>query len=189
MAALILTGITVSAPAAPAEDDNTAAFRQQLEVVKQQLHELQLRVQRMESELGSTAQAPIPAAAPLPEAPSIGGQPPRVTAAQPGTVAAPTPPPVSPPPVRVEAVPSSSPAAIPEAFQWRETIKDQWSGLKAGMSSEEVSKRLGAPSREFTLDGKPVWYYSYPGVGNGSVIFSRDGHSVAGWQHPPFGFW
>jgi hypothetical protein len=180
MTALILAGMAALTPAAQAEEDGAAALKHQLEEVKQQLHELQLRVQRMESELG-TAQAPGPAAAPLPEAPSIGGESPRVTAAQPGTVV--------PPPVRAEAVPSSSPAAIPEAFQWREALKDQWGGIKAGMSSEEVSKRLGAPTREFTLDGKPVWYYSYPGVGNGSVIFSRDGHSVAGWQHPPFGFW
>jgi len=81
------------------------------------------------------------------------------------------------------------PAAIPEAFQWREALKEEWRSIKTGISSEEIRKRLGTPSREFTIDGKPVWYYAYPGIGNGSVMFSRDGHTVVSWQHPPYGFW
>jgi len=89
----------------------------------------------------------------------------------------------------VEAGTPPSTTAIPEAFQWRETLKEQWHSIKAGMSSEEIRKLLGTPSREFTIDGKPVWYYAYPGIGNGSVMFNRDGHTVAGWQHPPHGFW
>jgi hypothetical protein len=82
-----------------------------------------------------------------------------------------------------------SPAAVPDAFQWRETLKDQWRSIKAGMSGKEIEKLLGTPSRKFTLDGKPVWYYAYPGIGNGSVMFSRDDRTVAGGQQPPFGFW
>jgi hypothetical protein len=51
------------------------------------------------------------------------------------------------------------------------------------MSGEEIGKLPGTPSRALTFDKKPVWYTSYPGIGNGSVMFSRDGHTAAGWQH------
>jgi hypothetical protein len=201
MAALVLAGMTSPMPAALADDQSAAALKRQLEEVKQQLHDLQLKVQRIEAELGA---APSPAAAaPAPVVPSTGSPPPRETAAQTGRGAAPAPsssttPAMASPPAG-SAAPSAAPpiaagtspppAAVPGAFQWRETVKDHWGGVKAGMSSEEIRKLLGTPSREFTLDGKPVWYYSYPGIGNGSVMFSRDGRTVAGWQHPPFGFW
>jgi hypothetical protein len=199
LTALALTGMTSLIPVAQAEEGNEAALRRQLEEVQQQLHELQFKVQRMESELGAT-QAPSPA---VDVAPSAGSTPPSAPAMPIGIGAAPMPSPTAAPapvvpstarqpaavPARVEAGTSPSSAAVPEAFQWREMLKDQWHNVKAGMSSEEIRKLLGTPSREFTLDGKPVWYYSYPGIGNGSVMFSRDGHTVAGWQHPPYGFW
>ena len=212
MTVLTLAGMTSSMPMAQAEESNEAALRSQLEAVQQQLHELQFKVQRMESELGA-AQAPSSAAvaaphsstpAPATVAPAAGGIPsptpvmPAGAAAtpMPPSAAAPAPaapsavtPPTSATAVRVEAGTPPSPAAIPEAFQWREMLKAQWRSIKAGMSGEEIRKLLGTPSREFALDGKPVWYYSYPGIGNGSVMFSRDGHTVAGWQHPPYGFW
>jgi hypothetical protein len=196
MAALALAGTASLLPVALAEEDGEAALKHQLEEVREQLHELQLKVRRIEAELGAV-QAPSPAAvAPTPVAPSTGSPPPRVTAAPPGIVAAPTPSPLAPsagsepppPPVRVEAG-TSPPAAVPAAFMWREAVKERWSEVKAGMSSEDIRKLLGTPSREFTLDGKPVWYYSYAGIGNGSVMFNRDGHTVAAWQHPPFGLW
>ena len=203
LAVLVLTGMTAWIPVAQAEEGNEAALKRQLEEVQQQLHELELKVQRMETER-SAAQASSPAAVPAPiVAPTPGNPSPPAPAAPVVTGAAPMPSSTvapatavpstvsypSPAPVRVEAGTSPSPAAVPEAFQWRETLKDQWHSVKAGMSGEEIRKLLGTPSREFTLDGKPVWYYSYPGIGNGSVMFSRDGHTVAGWQHPPFGFW
>ena len=211
MTVLTLAGMTSWMPVAQAEESNEAALRSQLEAVQQQLHELQFKVQRMESELGA-AQAPSPAAvaaphsstpAPATVVPAAGGIPSPTPVMPAGVAATPMPPSsaapvpaasssVTPPttsaPVRVEAgTPSTT--AIPEAFQWREMLKAQWRSIKAGMSSEEIRKLLGTPSREFALDGKPVWYYSYPGIGNGSVMFSRDGHTVAGWQHPPYGFW
>jgi DNA-binding transcriptional MerR regulator len=178
MAFLALTTGVSSTPV-QAEESNEAALMRQLEEVQQQLHELQLKVQDMESKPGS-AQAPSPAAVPAsmpsstparaPAAPSSGNQP-------------------APAPVKMEASTNPSPAAIPDAYQWREMLKDQWHSIMAGMSYEEIRKLLGTPSRELTLDGKPVWYYAYPGIGNGSVMFGRDGHTVVGWQHPPFGFW
>ncbi len=211
LASLVLATMVPLTPAR-ADKGTEAALKLQLEEVQQQLHELQLKVQRMEAELGaSQASSAAAVAAPLPSslaappevAPSAGSTPPPAPAIPLETEVAPTPPATvapapavpstvsqpPPAPVRVEAGTSLSPVAVPESFQWRETLKDQWHSVKAGMNDEEIKGLLGTPSREFTLDGKPVWYYSYPGIGNGSVMFSRDGHTVAGWQHPPFGFW
>ena len=176
--AVLALSIMVSSMAARAEEGNEATLKRQLEEVRQQLHELQIKVLDMESKLG-TAQAPSPAAVAAPVPSSA-----PVTATE-----APSNITRSSAPARVEAGTSPSPAVVPAAFQWREMLKEQWRNVKAGMSGEEIGKLLGTPSRELTLDGKPVWYYSYPGIGNGSVMFSRDGHTVAGWQHPPFGFW
>jgi hypothetical protein len=215
--ALMLTGLALAGmaswmPAAQAEENNEAALRHQLEAVQQQLHELQFKVQRLESKLGAE-QAPSPAVvaapptsipAPANVVPAAGSMPPPTPVMPVGAGPTPMPPSTAAPvpaassavtpqtplaPVRVEAGTPPSTTAIPEAFQWRETLKEQWQSIKAGMSSEEIRKLLGTPSREFAIDGKPVWYYSYPGIGNGSVMFSRDGHTVAGWQHPPYGFW
>jgi hypothetical protein len=211
LAALALATMVSLIPAR-AEEGNEAALKRQLEDVKHQLRELQVKVQRMESELGAThastpaaVAAPTPSSTPAPASmtPSAGSTPPATPAMPFVTESAPTPSSTvapaaaipstvsqpSPAPVRVEAGTSPSSAAVPDAFQWREMLKDQWHSVKAGMNSEEIRKLLGTPSREFTLDGKPVWYYTYPGIGNGSVMFSRDGHTVAGWQHPPYGFW
>lgn len=178
---IAVLSLTTGVPSTPvqAEESNEAALMRQLEEVQQQLHEMQLKVQDMESKLGS-AQAPSPAAVPA----LIPSSTPARATASPSTSNQP-----APAPVRMEASTNPSPADIPDAYQWREMLKDQWHSIMAGMSYEEIRKLLGTPSRELTLDGKPVWYYAYPGIGNGSVMFSRDGHTVVGWQHPPFGFW
>jgi hypothetical protein len=201
--ALALLGMASMMPGVQAEESNETSLRRQLEAVQQQLHELQSRVQRMESELG-TAQAPSPAAAPANAVPAAGSTPSPTPVMPVGAAATPVPtssaasvpaasssvaPRITPAPVRVEAAAPLSTTAIPEAFQWREALKEQWRSVKGGMSSEEIRKLLGTPSREFTIDGKPVWYYAYPGIGNGSVMFGRDGRTVVGWQHPPYGFW
>jgi hypothetical protein len=169
LAALVLAATAAWMPVAQSEESNEATLMHRLEDVLQQLHKLQLKVQRMKAEL-SAVQAPSSAPAPGIAAPPAASPPP-------------------PAPVRVEAGSSPSSAVIPHALQWREALREQWRSVKAGMSREEIRERLGTPSREYTLDGKPVWYYTYPGIGNGSVLFSRSGHTVAGWQYPPYGFW
>ena len=176
---LALTTAVALAPA-QAREDHEAALKRQLDEVRQQLHELQLKLEHLETEFGA-AQAPSSAAV---------GVPGPSSTPVPATTAAPlTDAPPSPAPAPVEAGTSPAPAAAPAAFQWREMLKDQWRRVEHGMSGEEIRKLLGPPSREFSVDGKPVWYYAYPGIGNGSVMFSRDGRIVADWQHPPFGFW
>jgi hypothetical protein len=212
MTALVLSGMASWMPVAQAEESNEAALRRELEAVQQQLHELQVKVQRLESKLGAV-QAPSSAAvaahtssiparvnvvpAPghmpittpdLPVGAAATSVPPSTAAPVPATSSAVTPQ-VPPAPVQMETGTPPSTTASPEAFQWRESLKEQWHSIKAGMGSEEIRELLGTPSRKFTIDGKPVWYYAYPGIGNGSVMFNRDGHTVAGWQHPPYGLW
>jgi len=178
MAFLALT-TGVSSPPVQAEESNEAALMRQLEEVQQQLHELQLKVQDMESKLGSE-QAPSQAGVPA----SMPSATPARATADPSSSNQPAPAPVG-----MEAGTNPLPASVPDAYQWREKLKDQWHSIMTGMSYEEIRKLLGTPSRELAVDGKPVWYYAYPGIGNGSVMFSRDGHTAVGWQHPPFGFW
>jgi len=62
-------------------------------------------------------------------------------------------------------------------------LRINWSRIAAGMASTEVSSLLGAPSRRLTLDGRTVWYYSYPALGNGSVFFTAEGR-VSSHQSP-----
>jgi hypothetical protein len=204
MAALVLAGLAGAMPAAQAEESSDEALKRQLEKISQQLRELQLRVQRIEAEHGVATpppsghavtsppaqNTPAPPAASARTAPvpsQAGGVAPVVPSAPAGIAstgtrsspAAPAPP----------AAGTSPPPVVTEALQWHDTLKAQWRSVKAGMSDEQIRQLLGAPSREFTLDGRPIWYYTYPGIGNGSVLFNRDGHTVAGSQHPPFGFW
>jgi hypothetical protein len=192
MMMLSLVVSTLSTPPARADEGAEAALRQQLDALRRQLDALQLKLDRIRTENAAAPASPAaPVAAPAAAAPKVpdASAPTPVAPAEvaPATaVPAAATPPV---PARVEAAIAPASPAVPEAFQWRETLKEQWRGVRAGMNGEQIRQLLGAPTREFALDGKPVWYYSYPGIGNGSVLFGRDGGAVVGWQHPPFGFW
>ncbi len=151
-----------------ADEADQAPLRQQIEAINRRLDDMQTELDRLKKD---RSVAPVTSAVPGAGAP----------VAPAGSAA--------PASVPVEAAQAPAPPAAPDAFRWREAVKDQWGGIKNGMSDEQIRQLLGAPAREFTLNGQPVWYYTYPGVGNGSVMFGRDGHKVVGWQHPPFGFW
>jgi hypothetical protein len=203
--ALMLAALATSPPLVQAGESGDTALQRQLEELRQQLRELQLKVQRLEAE-HHAAPAGQPASAslssPTPTAgvrPPVTQPPPVVTeTAQPaqsppsgsfgtGGVpadASPVPAAATPP----EAGTPSAPPAVTEALEWHEALKEQWRSVRAGMSAADITKLLGSPSRELTLDGNTVWYYSYPGLGSGSVLFSRERHIVTSWQHPPLGF-
>lgn len=65
---------------------------------------------------------------------------------------------------------------------------EAWQSVHSDLSAGEVRKLLGEPARRFQLGNRLVWYYVYPGVGRGSVMFDQSGH-VVDWQRPPFSWW
>lgn len=88
-----------------------------------------------------------------------------------------------------QSAPVAPPTSVEPALQSLGRLKTAWKGIDSGMSETQVRDRLGTPGRIFTLAGKTVWYYSYEGVGSGSVAFSGGSKKVIDWQNPPFGFW
>lgn len=76
-----------------------------------------------------------------------------------------------------QAPPSASPGKL----------REKWNALRDHMTTAQVTTLLGAPSRKFKLDRNTAWYYDYPDIGVGSVMFAVDGY-VTGWQRPPLGW-
>lgn len=67
-------------------------------------------------------------------------------------------------------------------------LKRNWSQIEKGTPQERVQALLGAPEKVLRIDGAPVWYYAYPGIGPGSVFFNANG-KVSSLQAPSFGWW
>jgi len=90
---------------------------------------------------------------------------------------------------QTNAAPTTSGVAAEAAAQLRRedaAVRQGWKQLKSGLTQDEVKGLLGAPQQTFTLSGKLVWYYYYPAIGGGSVMYDTTGH-VVGHQSPPFG--
>ncbi len=164
----LIRGVLVSclfSGAMSAAADNLP-LAQQVEQLRHEVQALQARVQQLEQQqhTGAVA-APVAAAAPA----ATTSTSPGATTAQPAS-----------------AAPSTS---LEPALQTIGRLKEAWKGIDSGMSEAQVRDRLGTPGRIFTISGKTVWYYSYEGVGSGSVAFSANSKKVVDWQNPPFGFW
>ena len=67
------------------------------------------------------------------------------------------------------------------------SMKRNWSQVRPGTPDDEVRALLGKPEKELRIDGNPVWYYVYPGVGRGSVFFTAD-RKVSSAQEPASGW-
>jgi len=70
----------------------------------------------------------------------------------------------------------------------RNPVRDQWHRIGRGMTMQAVEALLGRPHRTMRVNVQTVWYYAYPDIGSGSVVFADDG-SVVDWQTPPFNTW
>jgi hypothetical protein len=82
-----------------------------------------------------------------------------------------------------------TPQSVERAGAAREVgLRDHWQSVKQGMTTQQIEALLGRPDRTVKLPSKNVWYYSYPDVGNGSVVFAEDG-TVIDLQAPPFNSW
>jgi len=68
------------------------------------------------------------------------------------------------------------------------TLKKNWSQVERGTPQEQVQLLLGTPQKVLRIDDTLVWYYTYPGIGPGSVFFNASG-KVSSRQSPGFGWW
>jgi len=99
---------------------------------------------------------------------------------------------LSSPPAKSSFQGSQSPAApvppSPAPAAPAESVRDHWRRIDHGMTTQEVEALLGPPQRTMKVNTRTVWYYTYPDVGSGSVVFAPD-DGVADWQVPPFNTW
>ena len=86
---------------------------------------------------------------------------------------------------KAENPPAQSPSGVDKE---KPSVSQRWRTLERGMTAEAVEALLGLPQRVIEVDDKIVWYYRYPNVGAGSVVFTPE-KRVAGWQKPPFHGW
>ena len=163
-AALAVLMLGCGSPAATqAESTDTAALQQQLKALTEAVQRLEGRVRQLES--GTAPATTEQAAAPAPAAPV----------------------PAAPTQTRLSAVaPVVAPVAAPTIA--RDPLRDHWHRIGRGMSTESVEALLGRPHRTIPVNTQTVWYYSYPDIGSGSVVFAEDG-TVIDWQTPPFSTW
>jgi hypothetical protein len=152
--------------AAPVRADapDTAALQKEIQALKATVQALESRVSQLEAGAAGSSPRPTtaPADAPLPLAAGTDAN------------AAPTAPSEAPAPV----VPAGTAYTSPEA-----TLRSNWAQVTRGMDQQAVTRLLGAPSMKSTLDGRTVWFYTYPGTGRGSVFFT-DAGKVSSRQSP-----
>jgi hypothetical protein len=80
-----------------------------------------------------------------------------------------------------------APLAEPTSLQPIVSLKQNWSQVERGISQQKVQSLLGQPEKVLRIGGNTVWYYTYPGIGRGSVFFSDNG-KVSSAQSPSFGW-
>jgi hypothetical protein len=101
---------------------------------------------------------------------------------------APAPAPARAPSPSPAATPTAAPAgAAPQFVSPEAALRAAWSQVRPGIGDDDVLRALGEPSRRGVIDGRPVWFYAYPGLGSGSVFFT-DARRVTSLQ-APFGGW
>ncbi len=84
------------------------------------------------------------------------------------------------------AAPLPPAAAAPVAEERPSVLRERWRKITYGMTSDQVDAILGPPQGRIDESPKTIWYYSYPDVGSGSIVFIQES-GVTDWQAPPFG--
>ena len=91
--------------------------------------------------------------------------------------------------VELDSNVASASRSLPTEPSSLAAMRHNWSQVQPGATEDAVQALLGKPERILRIDGNPVWYYLYPGVGRGSVFFTLAG-KVSSTQPPVFGwFW
>jgi hypothetical protein len=156
--------------AAEGGDEETAALTKQIEELQQQVELLDARVKELERRLSAEpAKGVQDRGNTVKNSPGAGEEEPQGRSAE-GTA---------------EKPPAESPSGVDKE---KPSISQRWRTLERGMTAEAVEALLGLPQRVIEVDDKIVWYYRYPNVGAGSVLFNPD-KRVSGWQKPPFHGW
>ncbi len=175
LVSLALAGV----PAARATGPDDTALRQDVKALKEMVRDLQHRVSVLEARspvaLKAAQVAPKATSAAAEAAPAMVQPAPAVSQGAPIAAAPPAAPSAA---VQLGA---SSGYASPEA-----ALRVNWSKIKEDMDDAAVTGLLGAPSKKFTLDGRTVWYYYYPGIGGGSIFFTDAGRVSS--RQSPFGW-
>lgn len=148
-------------------------MRGRLDQVKQLVADFEIRLSALEAARSKATQPPQTGAT----AATAAGLAP-VSAPAPAPTSAPAPV-VQPPTSATQPAPADASVVVPRA---------QWRRVQSGLTMDEVSGLIGAPTKTFELAGKTVWYYYYPAIGAGSVFFDAHGHASS-VQRPAGGSW
>ena len=160
----------LAASSAEGGDEETAALAKQIRELQQKVERLDTRVRELEQRLSSQpAQGLQDRGNTGAKSPGAGGEESHGQSVE-GTA---------------ERPPAESPSGVDKE---KPSISQRWRTLERGMTAEAVEALLGLPQRIIEVDSKTVWYYRYPNIGAGSVVFNPD-KLVSGWQKPPFHGW
>jgi len=160
----------LTASGAEGGDEETGALVKQIKELQQQVERLDARVRELEQRLSAeSAQGHQDRGNTGTNSPGAGEEESHDRSAE-GTA---------------ENPPAASPSGVDKE---KPSISQRWRTLERGMTAEAVEALLGLPQRVIEVDDKIVWYYRYPNVGAGSVLFNPD-KRVSGWQKPPFHGW
>jgi TolA-binding protein len=156
--------------AAEGGDAETAGLARQIEELQQKVERLDARVRELERRLSAEPVQQL-----QDQENSGASTPPAGEGKSLGSAAEREP----------EPQPSESPSGVDKE---KPSLSQRWRNLERGMTTQAVETLLGLPQRVMEVDSKIVWYYRYPNVGAGSVLFTPD-KRVVGWQKPPFHGW
>ena len=134
----LLAGLLITLGSAGAADPEVDALRQRVDELTRSVEELRDELHSLQGKIGGSA-ASSPMATPQARStPTNGGAAHEAPAAAAAT-----------------AVVAGANAEIA-------ALRTAWKQVRAGVPSEQVKDLLGAPTREFTINGKLAWYYIYP---------------------------